>query len=68
MLIPKGFAHGYLTLTEFAYVNYKVDAYYNKESERGIKYDDKHLEIDWGVDKDLLIISDKDKNLKEFKW
>ena len=68
LLIPKGFAHGYLTLTEFAYVNYKVDAYYNKESERGIKYDDKHLEIDWGVDKDLLIISDKDKNLKEFKW
>ena len=68
ILIPKGFAHGYLTLSETAHVHYLVDNYYNKESERGILYNDKRLNINWGVDEKLLIISEKDKNLKDFIW
>ena len=59
ILIPKGFAHGYLTLSETAHVHYLVDNYYNKESERGILYNDKRLNINWGVDEKLLIISGK---------
>ncbi len=68
IFIPKGFAHGYLTLSDKANVNYKVDNYYNKESESGISFEDKNLNIDWGVDKIKLLISEKDKNLDNFKW
>ena len=68
IFIPKGFAHGYLTLSEYADVNYKVDNYYNKNQEKGICFKDKYLNIDWGVGENELIISDKDKNLDNFKW
>ena len=68
LFVPKGFAHGYLTLSETAHVNYMVDNYYNKESEMGINYNDRGLNINWGVDDKLLIISEKDKSLEDFKW
>lgn len=68
IFVPKGFAHGYLTLSETANVNYKVDSYYNKNSEGGISFKDKYLKIDWGVDENELIISDKDKELTDYKW
>ena len=68
LYIPPGFAHGYLTLSENADVNYKVDNYYNKQSERGISFDDKYLNIDWGEHKSEIKISEKDKNLTDFKW
>ena len=68
LIVPKGFAHGYLTLSDIAYVNYKVDNIYHKSSERGIKYDDRFLNIKWGHDKKLFKISEKDKNLKNYKW
>ena len=68
IFMPKGFAHGYLTLSETANVNYKVDSYYNKNSERGISFKDKYLKIDWGVGENELIISDKDKKLTDYKW
>ena len=68
IFVPKGFAHGYLTLSENADVNYKVDSYYNKNSERGISFKDKYLKIDWGVGENELIISDKDKKLTDYKW
>ena len=68
IFIPKGFAHGYLTLSENADVNYKVDNYYNKNSEQGISFKDKYLNIKWGVDENKLVISDKDKELTDFKW
>ena len=68
IFVPKGFAHGYLTLSEIANVNYKVDSYYNKSSEGGISYKDKYLNIDWGVDHSTLIISDKDKKFLDHKW
>jgi len=68
IFIPKGFAHGYLTLSDNADVNYKVDNYYNKNSEQGISFKDKYLNIDLGVNENELIISDKDKKLTDFKW
>ncbi len=68
LYIPKGFAHGYLTLSEKATINYSVDNYYDSDSERGISYDDAFLNINWGVEKNNLIISSKDKNFSEYKW
>ena len=68
LFIPKGFAHGYLTLSESAIINYHVDNYYNPEFEEGISYDDDFLKIDWGIKKSKIIISKKDQNFKPFKW
>ena len=67
--IPRGMAHGFLTLSDEVEFQYKVDNLYNKESEGGIKYDDPTINIDWGV---LLngiepVLSDKDKVLPELK-
>ena len=64
LFIPKGFAHGFVVLSETAVFAYKVDNYFNKESDRGIAFDDPGLGIDWKIcDKDLQI-SFKDKNHK----
>ena len=68
LLVPLWFAHGYLTLTPTATVNYKVDNYYSKEYERGIRYDDPNLKIDWGFEYEKFVISEKDKNLDFFNW
>ncbi len=61
LLIPKGFAHGYVVLSDEAIFSYKVDNYYHQASERGIAYDDRELGIDWNVESSQLIISEKDK-------
>jgi len=61
LLVPRGFAHGYVVLSEHAYFLYKVDNVYSKEHEAGIKYDDEALGIDWIIPNDQLIISDKDQ-------
>ena len=61
LFIPKGFAHGYVVLSDEAIFSYKVDKYYNKESESGIIYNDKELGIDWIFHEKHLIISEKDK-------
>ena len=58
--IPAGFAHGYITLTDNAEVQYKVDKYYSPEHDRSIRYDDPVFGIDWTVRSPIL--SDKDKN------
>lgn len=68
IFIPKGFAHGYLTLSEKAIINYKVDNYYNPTMERGISFEDSFLNIEWGVEKNKLVISEKDKKYESFKW
>lgn len=60
LLVPKGFAHGFATLSEFAEVLYKCDAYYQKESEGGLLYNDTYLNIDWKLKKDEIITSEKD--------
>ena len=68
LLIPKGFAHGFLTLSKTATVSYKVDNYYSPSSDCGIIFDDPDLDIDWGINLKNIIISKKDKNLKSFNY
>ncbi|MFT4781984.1 MAG: dTDP-4-dehydrorhamnose 3,5-epimerase [Pseudohongiellaceae bacterium] len=63
LLVPKGFAHGFLVLDDDTIINYKCDNFYQKESERGILFNDKDLNIDWGVPEDEIILSEKDKEL-----
>lgn len=60
LLIPKGFAHGFSVLSKAAEVLYKCDAFYHKQSEGGIAYNDPALNIDWKIPADKAIISDKD--------
>ena len=62
--IPKGFAHGFSVLSDFAIFHYKVTNYYNIESERAIIYNDKTLAIDWKVENPIL--SEKDLKAKNF--
>ncbi len=64
LFIPKGFAHGFVVLSEEAIFSYKVDNHYDPEYERGLMYNDTILGIDWMVDSEELIISSKDKNNK----
>lgn len=63
LFIPRGFAHGFVVLSDEARFFYKCDNYYNKEYERGIKWDDPELEIEWEVPTDKVIVSDKDRML-----
>ena len=62
LFIPKGFAHGFVVLSEIAVFTYKIDNYYNKESDRGVAFDDPGLGIDWKINNQDLQISFKDKN------
>jgi dTDP-4-dehydrorhamnose 3,5-epimerase len=62
LYVPEGFAHGYYVLSDTARVNYKMNNIYNKEYAKGIIYNDKVLNIDWGLDIDP-ILSSKDQNL-----
>ena len=66
LLVPPGFAHGFSVLSDNAIVSYKVDNIYNKESEVGIKFDDKTLNINWQVDLQNCIVSEKDRFLNSF--
>ena len=63
LLIPKGFAHAFVVLSETASVLYKCDEYYQKIAERGIRFDDPELGIDWFLPKDNIIVSAKDQEL-----
>ena len=65
--IPKGFAHGFVVLTNSAIFCYKVDNVYSQEHESGINYQDKSLNIDWVVKEEDIIISSKDKMLLNFQ-
>ena len=68
LFIPRGFAHGYLVLSESCEILYKCDNYYNPQSESGISYNDPHVAIQWKFS-DNIIISDRDKtwpNLSKF--
>ena len=66
LFIPKGFAHGFLTLTESSIVQYKVDNYYNSEHQSAIAYNDRTLNINWSLDLKDIILSDKDSKNKSF--
>ena len=61
--VPRGFAHGFLVLSETATFFYKCDNFYNKESEGGLIYNDETLNINWDFPSQDLIISEKDQIL-----
>ena len=64
LYVPKGFAHGFLVLSDEAIVHYKMDQFYIHESNDGIRYDDPSININWKLDKKLILLSDKDKKFK----
>ena len=63
ILIPKGFAHGFVVKSKQAIVSYKVDSPYKKEFESGIRFDDKSLNINWEIDSKSIKLNAKDTNL-----
>ena len=62
LFIPRGFAHGYITLSETSIFHYKVDQYHYPKKERGINPNDPNLKIDWKIPKNDWIQSKKDKS------
>ncbi|MEY2829592.1 MAG: dTDP-4-dehydrorhamnose 3,5-epimerase [Bacteroidota bacterium] len=66
LFVPRGFAHGYVVLSEKAHFFYKCDNFYSKENEGGIAYNDPTLNIDWQIDLSKAILSDKDIVLPNF--
>jgi len=62
LFIPKGFAHGFVVLSESAVFVYKVDNYYSPDDDRGIAYNDRQIGIDWILKSDELQLSNKDKS------
>jgi len=62
MFVPRGFAHGFVVLSESATFAYKVDNYYSPECDRGLAFDDPELNIDWQLPKEQLQLSAKDTN------
>jgi dTDP-4-dehydrorhamnose 3,5-epimerase len=67
LFIPRGFAHGFVVLSETAEFLYKCDNLYSKEHDAGIRFDDPSLGIDWLLEKDLLMVSEKDTGLPWLK-
>jgi dTDP-4-dehydrorhamnose 3,5-epimerase len=65
--VPRGFAHGFVVLSEQAEFFYKCDNYYNKASEGGLHYADPDLNIDWQVPAESLLVSEKDEVLPFLK-
>lgn len=63
LFVPRGFAHGFVVLSEEAIFCYKCDNFYSREHDGGIKFDDPALGIDWVLPKKDLVISEKDKGL-----
>ena len=67
LFIPRGFAHGFVVLSESAIFSYKVDNYYNQPSERGVIYNDTSIDIDWKLAEEELLMSAKDQILPLLK-
>jgi dTDP-4-dehydrorhamnose 3,5-epimerase len=60
LLVPRGFAHGFITLVDNTEFQYKVDDYYNKESDRSIRFNDPEIGVNW--ENENPVLSEKDKN------
>lgn len=67
VLVPRGFAHGFVVLSKEAIFAYKVDNYYSPECDRGILFDDCALNIDWQLPKESMQLSEKDTKQPLFK-
>lgn len=67
LLVPRGFAHGYVVLSPTAEFFYKCDNYYSKAHEGGVYYADETLKIDWQIDLSKAILSEKDMVLPRFQ-
>ena len=67
LFIPRGFAHGYITLSKTSVFHYKVDNYYHPQSEGSISPNDPELQIDWKFPESEWIQSDKDQNHPQLK-
>lgn len=67
LFVPRGFAHGFITLSEKSIFTYKCDNYYDKASEGGIIYNDATLALNWYLPKEEFIISEKDIELPSFE-
>jgi len=66
LFVPRGFAHGFIVLTDTATFAYKVDSYYSPECDRGLAFDDHDLNIDWLLPTESLSLSDKDTKQPKF--
>jgi dTDP-4-dehydrorhamnose 3,5-epimerase len=66
LLVPRGFAHGYVVLSETAEFFYKCDNFYSTMHEGGIRYDDPTIAIDWGIDLTQVLVAEKDLALPLF--
>ncbi|GEQ84861.1 dTDP-4-dehydrorhamnose 3,5-epimerase [Patiriisocius marinistellae] len=67
LFVPRGFLHGFSVLEDDSIFAYKCDNFYDKESEAGIVYNDATLGIDWHLEDDVMIVSEKDAVLPSFK-
>jgi dTDP-4-dehydrorhamnose 3,5-epimerase len=66
LFVPRGFAHGFLVLSDSAKVSYKVDNYYNPEAECGLNYNDPLLNIDWKINNESITVNKKDTSYPKF--
>ena len=66
LFIPRGFAHGFSVLSKFAIFSYKLDNVYSSINESGIKWNDPNLNIDWKINVEDALVSNKDNLLKDF--
>ena len=67
LFIPRGFAHGFVVLSEEAIFTYKVDNVYATNNEASIKYNDKTVNVQWPIAENEMLLSEKDKNGKNFE-
>lgn len=66
LFIPKGFAHGFLVLSDEAVFQYKCDNYYAPDYETDLRWNDKHIKIIWELNPNDIVLSEKDKNALSF--
>lgn len=67
LFIPRGFGHGFLVMSKSAIFSYKVDNIYARDNDSGIIWNDFDLNIDWKIEEENIILSEKDKNLQTYK-